>query len=151
MEILIDNQHPNPDLMIKKVRAKAKAILNALASRDIELSLVLVDDPTIAKYNEQYLGRSGPTNVIAFPMQEGDFADINVEMLGDVMISLDTCLKEANQAGSSLEKRFDELLIHGILHLFDYDHVDSEEQALRMEKKSQELLDLLLSLNDSNG
>jgi probable rRNA maturation factor len=146
MEILIDNQHPTPDLAIKKVQAKAKAILNALACPEGELSLVLVNDDTISKYNQQYLGRKGPTNVIAFPMKEGEFSDVNSEILGDVMISVDTCRREAEIADISLQRRFCELLIHGILHLFGYDHVHSEEQALEMEKKSKELLTLLDSL-----
>lgn len=143
MQILIDNQHPNPDKAIKKVKQKAKAILNALACPDGELSLVLVDDATIATYNQQYLGRTGPTNVIAFPMQEGEFSGIHPEMIGDVMISLDTCRKEAESADISIEKRFDELLVHGILHLFGYDHVNSEQEAAAMEQKSQELLKII--------
>jgi probable rRNA maturation factor len=110
---------------------------------DGELSIVLVDDKTIAKYNQEYLNRTGPTNVIAFPMQEGEFSDINEEMLGDVMISLDTCQREAQLAQISIQQRFDELLIHGILHLFGYDHVSSEEEAVIMEKKSNELLEII--------
>ena len=146
MEILIDNQHPNPDIVIEKVKAKAKAILNALECPDGELSIVIVDDKTIKKYNQRYLNRNGPTNVIAFPMQEGEFSHINSEILGDVMISLDTCQREAQLANLALERRFDELLIHGILHLFGYDHVDSEERALAMEQKSFELLSIIKAL-----
>lgn len=122
----------------------ARAVLNALACPDGELSLALVNDDTISTYNQQYLGRSGPTNVIAFPMQEGEFSDINSEIIGDVMISLDTCRKEAETAGISMEQRFNELLIHGILHLFGYDHVNSEERALEMDNKSRELLNMIM-------
>ena len=132
--------------MIEKVKAKAKAILNALECPDGELSIVIVSDTTITTYNQQYLGRSGPTNVIAFPMQEGEFPHINSELIGDVMISLDTCQREAQMADLTLESRFDELLTHGILHLFGYDHVNSKEQALRMDQKSRELIKLINSL-----
>lgn len=118
-----------------------------MACPDGELSLVLVNDDTISKFNQQYLGRKGPTNVIAFPMQEGEFSNVNTEILGDVMISVDTCRREAELAGLSIKRRFDELLVHGILHLFGYDHVHSEEQALEMEKKSKELLTLIDALD----
>ncbi len=130
---------------IKKVKEKAKAVLNALECPDGELSLVLVDDNTIAKYNQAYLNRQGPTNVIAFPMKEGEFSHINQEILGDVMISLDTCQKEAESAGISMTQRFDELLIHGILHLFGYDHVNDEAEALKMEEKSRQMLEIIHS------
>jgi len=143
MEILIDNQHPNPDIVIEKVKVKAKAILSALECPDGELSIVIVDDNIITKYNQQYLGRKGPTNVIAFPMKEEEFSHINSELLGDVMISLDTCQRESQIANLTLERRFDELLIHGILHLFGYDHVNSKEQALKMEQKSLKLLSVI--------
>ena len=107
---------------------------------DGELSLLLVDDPHIARLNEAYLQRRGPTNVIAFPMREGEHGDIHPELLGDVVISMDTCATEGAQAGIGTDARFNELLVHGILHLFGYDHVDSEEEAEVMEAKSREML-----------
>ena len=121
----------------------AQAILNALDCREGELSILIVDDPRIAELNQAYLQRTGPTNVIAFPMREGDHADIHPELLGDVVISMDTCASEAMNAGISLEKRFVQLLIHGILHLFGYDHVQSRSDAHIMEAKSNELLELI--------
>ena len=110
---------------------------------DGEISILIVDDPQIEVLNRQYLKRQGPTNVIAFAMREGEFSDLTPHLLGDVVISTDTAAKEAQDAGMSLEHRFDELLVHGILHLFGYDHEDSEEEAVRMEKKSLELLELI--------
>jgi len=94
----------------------------------------------IASLNKQYLGRTGPTNVIAFPMREGEFSDIAPELLGDVVIAIETTDKEAQESGMELETRFSELLIHGILHLLGYDHENDEQQALEMEDKSRELL-----------
>ena len=110
---------------------------------DGELSVVLVDDARIADLNQTYLQHTGPTNVISFPMREGDFSQINPHVLGDVVISMDTCAREAEEAGISMETRLDQLLIHGILHLLGYDHVHSESQARIMDAKSEELLDLL--------
>jgi probable rRNA maturation factor len=103
---------------------------------DGELSVLIVDDPQIAELNRQYLHREGPTNVIAFPMQEGEFPHITPNLLGDVVISVDTAEREAISAGMSLEDRFLELLIHGILHLFGYDHETDEAEAKLMEEKA---------------
>ena len=102
-----------------------------------------MDDSEIARLNKEYLGRSGPTNVIAFPMQQGQFGHINRDLLGDVVISLDTTLREANDASMAIERRFDQLLIHGILHLLGFDHDASPEQAEMMMRKEEELLRLL--------
>lgn len=110
---------------------------------DGELSILVVDDPQIALLNQDYLKRTGPTNVIAFPMQEGPFSDISPDLLGDVVISVDTAEKEGQTAGVKMEVRFDELLIHGILHLFGYDHENNETKAARMEQKSQALLKVI--------
>ena len=92
------------------------------------------------KLNETYRGINKPTNVLAFPMQEGQFSDITPGLLGDVVISLETAEKEAITAGISLEERTSQLLIHGILHLLGFDHEMGDKEADAMEKKSLELL-----------
>jgi len=114
-----------------------------LDSPDGEISILIVDDPQIEELNRKYLNRNGPTNVIAFPMREGEFADLTPHLLGDVVISADTAVKEARDSGLSRERRFNELLVHGILHLFGYDHEISQADAATMEKKSRELLDIV--------
>ena len=76
-------------------------------------------------------------------MREGEFSHLSPHLLGDVVISTDTAAKEAQNSGMSMEQRFKELLVHGILHLFGYDHETSEQDARKMEKKSQELLELV--------
>jgi len=108
-----------------------------------ELSLLLVDDPQIERLNKKYLNRKGPTNVIAFPMRNGEFAHLTPQLLGDVVISLETVAREAENSGISMQQRFAQLLVHGILHLFGYDHERSEQQAQEMDKRSQELLTLV--------
>jgi probable rRNA maturation factor len=126
-----------------------QVILNDLDSPDGEISIVLVDDPQIAELNEQYRSRQGPTNVIAFAMREGEFSDLTPQLLGDVVISMDTAAAEAGTAGISLDRRFRELLIHGILHLFGYDHEQSEAEARRMDAKSRILLEKVEMINDN--
>ena len=114
-----------------------------MGSPDSELSILIVDDPQIAELNQQYLQRQGPTNVIAFPMQEGDFAEVTPQLLGDVVISADTAAREGALAGISMEARLIELLVHGVLHLCGYDHEQHAAQALEMENKSKEILQLI--------
>jgi len=128
---------------LKKIRRTVEVILDALDCPDGEISILIVDDPQIEKLNRKYLNRTGPTNVIAFSMREGEFSHLSPQLLGDVVISTDTAAKEAQNSGMSMEQRFTELLVHGILHLFGYDHENSEQNARKMEKKSQELLKLI--------
>lgn len=115
-----------------------------------QLSILIVDDEQIAELNETYLGHSGPTNVISFPMLEGAFANLTPDLLGDVVISADTALREANDAGIHLLDRFNQLLIHGVLHLVGYDHVNDSEEAKIMDRKSEELF-MLINKEDKHG
>ena len=146
MDIQIDNQQTKQPIGIEALQRKARAILNALDCPDGELSILIVDDDRIAELNRTYLKHTGPTNVISFPMREGDFREINPHVLGDVVISADTCAREAEKAGMLSQERLDQLLVHGILHLFGYDHVRSASEARTMEAKSKDLLALLKNL-----
>ncbi|MDX2498625.1 MAG: rRNA maturation RNase YbeY [Desulfobacterales bacterium] len=143
MEVLIDNRQKKYKISLKQIQKKAKAILNALDCPDTELSILIVDDPQIAVFNEQYLNRNGPTNVIAFPMRTGPYANITPQLLGDVLISVETAFREGKRVGISMEERFTQLLVHGILHLLGYDHETSDQDAHEMEKKSKEILKLI--------
>jgi probable rRNA maturation factor len=147
MAVLIDNRQKTHRLKMKRIKRTAQVVLNALDCPDGELSILLVDNSHIAELNEQYLDRIGPTNVIAFPMRAGEFADLAPDLLGDVVISLDTADSEARAAGIDLERRFRELLVHGILHLFGYDHETNDADARRMEDKSTELLALIAQMD----
>jgi len=111
---------------------------------DTELSVSIVGDRTIRGINREYLARDRPTNVISFPLQEGECAGITPHALGDVVISADTAAREAAEGGMETFERLIFLLLHGILHLCGYDHERSgEAEALRMKKKERELFSLL--------
>jgi len=114
-----------------------------LGSTDGELSILIVDDSQIEPLNRKYLGRQNATNVIAFPMRTDQFPNIQPELLGDVVISIETAAREGVIAGISTERRFVQLLVHGILHLFGYDHEGPEQEAKTMEQKSNEILKLI--------
>ena len=143
MGVLIENRQDKYAISLPSVKEKAQVILDALDSPEGELSILLIDDAQIAVLNRDYLHRQGPTNVIAFPMREGEFAEVNPELLGDVVISLETAEREGLAAGEDMQGRLSELLIHGILHLFGYDHENSETEAEKMEAKARELLGLI--------
>ena len=137
MEILIEDRQSRHRIDHQAIENKAKRILDALGCPDGELSILMVDDAEIAGMNESYLGRPKPTNVIAFPMQEGPYKEVNPGLLGDVVISLDTAAREARDGHMSLESRFDQLLIHGILHLAGYEDTTGKSRKIMREKENE--------------
>ena len=145
MEVQIDDRQGKHRISKKKIQQKARAILNALDYPDAELSILIVDDQQIARLNQQYLNREGPTNVIAFAMQEGPFTEIAPGLLGDVVISVETAHREAKNAGIGTAAYVDQLLIHGILHLLGYDHENNTSEAHKMEQKANEIFDFIKS------
>ncbi|MBQ7249402.1 MAG: rRNA maturation RNase YbeY, partial [Deltaproteobacteria bacterium] len=132
--IHIGNRQKNQKIDLTKTERIASRILDALECPEAELSVVVVDDAGIQELNRDYLGRDRPTNVISFPMLEGEESGIVPGLLGDVVISADTAARDAEEAGSTFEREFFFLLIHGILHLVGFNHegVDDAEIA-RME------------------
>ena len=114
-----------------------------MGCHDGELSVLFTDDRGIAELNSQYLGREGPTNVLAFPMSPAPPSDVSTGMLGDIVISVERAAQEAEQWGDSHEDCIYRLLIHGILHLLDYDHERGGEEAERMEREQERLMSLI--------
>ncbi len=126
------------------LRQVGRRILSVLACPDAELSLLIVDDGAIQELNRDFLQRDWPTNVISFPMQEGEGTGIQPGLLGDVVISADTAARDAAEAGVPFESELYFLLLHGILHLVGYDHErGSDEDARRMEALEQEIFALI--------
>jgi probable rRNA maturation factor len=117
--------------------------LENLNCQDKEISLLFVDDDGIREINKKYLKRNHPTNVIAFSMTEGEFSDVNPDILGDIIISAETALRDAKNAEIEFEEELDYLIIHGILHLLGYDHKSSEAEAKQMKEKERELFFVL--------
>ena len=76
-------------------------------------------------------------------MRDGDFGNISPELLGDVIISLPTAQREAEESGISLDNMISRLLVHGILHLVGFDHEGGEAASREMERRSSELLGIL--------
>jgi probable rRNA maturation factor len=142
-KILIQIQIKAPKLSKSRIDQRLSKILNALGYDDHELSVVITDDAHIMALNQTYRGKAKPTNVLSFPMLDGDFASVAPQLLGDLVISVETAMREAEEAGISLDERLSQLMIHGVLHLVGFDHEQGDDEAVEMEQKSLELLRLI--------
>ena len=96
-----------------------------------ELCIKAVDEATITGLNEKWMGKEGPTDVLAFPMDELRPGLVNEEleegMLGDLVLCPAVAERQAVTAGHSTEAEIELLTVHGILHLLGYDHAEPEE------------------------
>ena len=106
-------------------------MLRHLGREEHELSILLTDDAFIQTLNETHRGKNRPTDVLAFPQNEGEGTPTPMDhgLLGDVVISLDTAERQARGRRHSLVDEVSFLLAHGILHLLGYDHQTDEEEA----------------------
>jgi probable rRNA maturation factor len=125
------------------MRKVAKRILDALGCTEAELSISVVDDAAIRHLNRDYRGVDAATDVLAFAMLEGEFAEVCPELLGDVVISAPTAWAMAQEHDQPLNDILNLLLTHAILHLVGYDHERSAEEACTMEIKTLEVLEHL--------
>lgn len=106
---------------------------------EVEIGLILVDDEAITQLNEQYRAVAGPTDVLSFPMWTRDeLEDVRAVpqnyperpvLLGDVVISVETARRQAEEYGHSLGREMAFLLVHGVLHLLGYEHDDEQSRA----------------------
>jgi len=128
---------------VRSVETTARKILQALGCLKAEVSLLLVNDAQIRRLNRLYRRIDRPTDVLSFSMLEGDFPPPRSQLLGDVVISVETAKRWAKRQGHSLEHEVTLLLIHGILHLLGYHHEGSVEAAHLVERKTQTVLEEL--------
>jgi probable rRNA maturation factor len=105
-----------------------------------ELSIALVGDAEMQALNRDWRGKDRPTDVLAFALREGEHADVHADVLGDVVISLDTAARQAAARGATAADEVRVLLAHGVLHLLGYDHERSPADARRMFAKQRALL-----------
>jgi probable rRNA maturation factor len=140
MSILIENRQKKISLDLPRIRRVIKKILNYVDRKGYEISLLFVDNEEIKDMNKRYLNRDYPTNVLSFSLTNGQYGNINPYMLGDIVISVEKALEDAGEADIELNDEIDFLMIHGVLHLLDYNHEDtSEAEILKMNKKEKEL------------
>lgn len=111
----------------RKLRKTAESILAFLKHDRADLSLAFVDNEEIQELNARYRNKNEPTDVLSFPSGEG--LPVGMQILGDVVISVEKAEEQARKRGKPLDQEIESLLIHGILHLLGYDHERSEKEA----------------------
>ncbi|HHZ70139.1 MAG TPA: rRNA maturation RNase YbeY [Methylococcaceae bacterium] len=112
--------------------------------RDIELVIRIVDEPESTALNEQYRHKSGPTNILSFPVELP--VGIEIPLLGDLVICAPVVVREANEQKKLASDHWAHLVIHGVLHLLGFDHIE-DQQAELMEAKEIAVLKKL-SINN---
>lgn len=136
MVVEIVNRQTRRKLSRLRLKKTAQKVLELLDQERAELSLGLVGNREIQKLNARYRNRNEPTDVLSFP--SGETLPAGIQILGDVVISVEKAEGQARKRRKTLEQEIEGLLIHGILHLLGYDHERSEKDAKimrRMEKK----------------
>ena len=112
-----------------------------------EVSISFVTDEAIAELNERYRHKEGPTDVLSFECDNMDddlsamtLAEDPVYELGDVVIAPDVASRQTREFGTTFEEEISLLLVHGLLHLCGYDHIEDDEAEV-MEKREAEILE----------
>lgn len=134
VEIIARNREKR--LSLRALKDTARKILEFLNQNRVEISLALVGNREIQELNAKYRSKDEPTDVLSFPSQAR--LPTGMQIIGDVVISLEQAKKQAKERKKPLEEEVQSLLIHGILHLLGYDHERSQKDAkiMRgMEKK----------------
>jgi probable rRNA maturation factor len=122
------------------------------SSASIEISVRLTNDGEVQTLNRQYRGKDKPTNVLSFPMVQPDLigglgnTDDGEVLLGDIVLAQETCVREASERGVPLADHAAHLIVHGVLHLLGYDHMD-DAKAETMEAIEHEAM-AALGLHD---
>lgn len=131
-----------PNETKKLIESAAKLCLKKeILSFDAELAISLVDNESIQSLNKEYRGIDSPTDVLSFPLiqfingepqiEPGDVdAETNLAFLGDIIISVEKALEQAEIYGHSIEREFGFLAVHGVLHLLGYDHETTEDEDI---------------------
>ncbi|WP_260483529.1 rRNA maturation RNase YbeY [Sphingomicrobium flavum] len=117
------------------------------AARPVEISLKLAKNDEVQALNAQWRGKDKPTNVLSFPMANASQLEAASEagpalLLGDMILAFETCRDEADDKGIGFVDHATHLMVHGVLHLLGYDHMDDDE-AEDMEAREIRALEML--------
>jgi probable rRNA maturation factor len=118
------------------VRAAQQALATACDDPQADAALVLTDDKQMLELNRTYLGIEAPTDVLAFPSGEVD-PETGAYYLGDVLVSYPRAAAQAAAAGHPVEAELQLLVVHGMLHLCGYDHIDAISKAAMWERQAE--------------
>ncbi len=117
----------------------ASFVLEEMGEEDSELSVLLVNNSYIKRLNKRYRKKNSDTDVLAFPVREGDGVFGDCPVLGDVVISVEKAISEARLRRRTLKKEVRLYLVHGILHLLGY----SDERVSERKKMIARQKDIL--------
>ena len=132
----VTNDSNNIYFDVELVYNAVRTTLKAHSLDNCEVSVLLTDDRRIRELNREYRGIDSPTDVLAFAMHDDqDSKNLNPNILGDIVISLETAERQANTAQHSIDREVAVLTIHGILHLIGYDHITHEDAIIMFEKQ----------------
>lgn len=135
-------------LKMRELRAfltKAKSVVGLHG----EVSVLLATDATVRALNRDFRKRDKATDVLSFPVDE--FPGVAPKQAGDLAISVETALKQADEQGHSLQIEVKILMLHGLLHLAGYDHETDNGQMARKESALRKQLDLPTGLIQRNA
>ncbi len=129
IEVLNESGH---ELDVKRLAALGRFVMDRMRVHPLaELCIKAVDEPTIAELNEKWMEKQGPTDVLAFPMDELRPGLVNEDpeegVLGDLVLCPEVAERQGITAGHGKQAELDLLTVHGILHLLGYDHAEPEE------------------------
>ena len=148
MKLQIENSQSKIKIDKRMIRSTVLKILKTLNCADKEISLSFVDDEKIKQLNKQYLGKDKATNVLSFSLLEGEYGNINPQILGDIIISVETAQRDALYGKLTINQEIDFLIIHGILHLLGYNHENTtEKETKKMRKKEKDLFNAINGCN----
>ena len=144
MQIQIENKQTKIKIERRKIRSTVLKLLKIMDCANMELSISFVDDNAIKQLNADYLQRDNATNVLSFSLHEGEYGNINPDILGDIVISAETAQRDAAIGDLSLSEEIDFLIIHGLLHLLGFNHENTTKaQTTKMQIKEKELFGIL--------
>jgi probable rRNA maturation factor len=137
MDVFLANEQPVP-IDEARLSALARHVLDSEKVDDeAELSILVIDREHMRKLNSRFAKNDYATDVLAFPMLEGDE---DSTMVGDVVVCPDVAKSNAEKLEHSLDRELEVLVVHGTLHLLGYDHKVASEKE-RMDKRVNEVLD----------
>jgi probable rRNA maturation factor len=161
VDVFVADEQSEQPVDLSRWSDLARNVLDAQSVKeDVEVSLLFVDEQTIGQLRERFLGETGPTDVLAFPIDDeaggggrnpdeggtgpgvgiDDEAEEVPVLLGDVVVCPAVAARNAKEHEVSFEDEVALLVVHGLLHLLGMDHEDDED-AQRMEQREQQLLD----------
>jgi probable rRNA maturation factor len=157
IEVFGADEQADREVALEALVGLSRSVLEAEGVRNgAEVSLMFVDEPTIAELNERFLGRAGPTDVLSFPLDDEPLGagrqpdsggtgpgepieDAPPDLLGDVVVCPKVASANAERDGVAYDDELALLVVHGTLHLLGWDH-EADDAASAMEARERELL-----------